>query len=1568
MIFVARFMLALIAAAGMAFSSTAQAQSTPPQGVIGWVSTAGPGGTFPSAYAACQAQWQYYGMDNGYSRFIGTTPGIIGRPGDWRFQACNWTSFQYLCPQETGGSLNECWTVLPSYVNVVCASGFIPTVDGHCRQNPPVEKSCPTCNAAGSGGVDSGGSEPGRSNPTVGNPIVLSTGAKKIDAQDYASADGLFSIGRHYRSFQVGPPIIYGLLPKSNPRWLVAGWNFDFGFEIQLGAFSGTVAAPGANTEVFVAAPDGTGYGFTLNSSGQWVIDPAYGAANAQNNWKLQYVGTLPSDLSTVNTTPSTWTLTDGDDNIWTFTTQSGPNGGGYVYGWPTQKTTRTGYQWNFAYNADSSLASITDSFARKATFTWAQFYVSSLASPPAGSLPYPVAVTSIGLPDGTSLAYTYNPPPATSGASTSLIQQLVKVQHLSSTSAVLDSTTYLYENTWFPTHVTGVVDNLGNRIRTYAYDGLGRTTSSSEASGADSWQVQYGQTYSGSTITANTSRAVNALGKAYDYTFTAMTGGPYDYRLTQIASEASANTSADTATITYGANTYVASQTDQNTNLTTTTRDARGRPLTIVEASGSTTTTPRTTTITWDPTYNVPDTIVRPNVTQTNTYYATGQTGGLPGQLKTVTLTDTTSQTVPYSTNGQTRTWTYTWSTVGKLLTVKGPVGDVTTFTYDSSGNLLTSTDALSHVTKFATFDANGRPATMTDPNNIVTGFTYDGMGRVLTITVQYPGNTALNAVTTVAYDADGQVTGLTLPSTEKLILAYDGVGRVTSMSAANGEQWNFTYDAMDNVTGEVVKRVDGSTSRQVARAFDELARIISQTSGTGNTTRWSYDNLGNVLTGTTPIGNATTASFDALNRVVTTIAPDTGKTTLAYDGQDNVLTNTDPVTVATKFTYDGFGDVIQEVSPDRGTSTYVYNAAGQLTKSTDGRAQVVTYTLDLLGRVTTKVPTSLTAQTVTYTWDTGGLTGSYGVGRLGKIVDGSGTTQFQYDPRGNLLAKQQKIGTTTAAQVLYAYDLNNRITQITYPSGRIVQYAYDTKGRVSLVQTKASASITPWTTIASGYTYEPFGAVDAITLGNGLAVANIWGADGLLTSRRLYKTTGGTNLSYLTYTYDADSNIGSITDQITAANTVLYGYDKVDRLSMAVSASTSSTAQTYAYTTATNRLATLTTSAGARTYTYDGRGNTAKEVRPASVTATTTYDGYARLTGYTRTDVGAYTFTYNGLDDRVTMTNSANGTRTFLYDGQARVLGEYGTSATDVKAEYIWALPSTGTGPFGGTDGVGGYAPLAVATPNSSGTIQLNWVFGNHLGVPLVTTDSTGALATTPNNYFLPGFPGQSRVITDLYYNRYRDYDPTTGRYIQADPIGLGGGSNPYSYARNNPIRWTDPSGRIIPLPIITGLIGGGLGFFTNLGVQLYQNGGNLNGVCWRNAFIAGGVGAIAGAAAPFVATSYLGSALLGATANSVQYVATQFADGQPTNSSSLAWNAGFGAAAGLLGGTITKSAALEFDTTSPYLNSADSAALNAHARIRQNVTTATFGRNLVGGIVGNSAPPYGSTCGCP
>lgn len=1364
-----RHLLFLCAIAGFAFGGTARAQNA--EGFLGWEWQ---DVYYPTAYEACKAQWQWSSMNNGYSRLIGAIP----RADDWDTADCEWTRWQYLCTTENPGAGFACGTVIPAYVNFHCANGYTPTVDGHCRANPAVERPC-NCE------------EDGRVNPTVGNPIVLSTGAKVLDALDFETADGDFRISRHYRSFQVGRPIEGTILPRGLPRGLVGGWSFNFGYEIQLGTFSGSPSTP--NARVAILAPDGTGFGFVLQANGQWIPDPAAGAANAPVGLKLEYVGTLPANLADVKASSSNWKLTDRDDTVWTLQTRIGPNGGSYVQGWPNSRVQRNGYSWTFAYNTDSSLASITDSFGRAAAFGWNKFFITSLASPPAGSLPYPLAVKSITLPDGTSLRYTYDPPPATSAPSTSMIERLVKVERLSAASAVLDSVTYVYEDNRFPTHVTGVIDNRQIRVATYAYDGHGRATLTEGPNDANSYLVEYGL-----NGTARTRRVTNALGKAENYTFAVFSGaGPMDYRLTQISGEASSNTPASTESIGYASNTFANGGTDAEGRAVTTTRDARGRPTTLVEGSG--TADERTTTITWHSTFNVPTSIVRSGVTESRTYDSSGL-------LETVTLTDTTTHSVPYSTNGQTRTTTYDWDANGRLLSTNGPLAadgqnndDITSFTYDAAGNLLTSTDALGHVTTFDGHDANGRPGAMTDPNGAVTAFAYDPRGRVETVTTQHPTNSALNAVTTLAYDAIGQVTAMTLPSTDTLIMDYDDAGRLTAMRAASGERWDYAYDAEGNVTRETVKRGDGSTSTRITRAFDELSRVLNETVGTGHTSRWGYDKVGNVVSETSPNGHETTTAFDALNRLITTVAPDSGSTALAYDDSDNLTGHTDPISVTTEFVHNGFGEVIQEASPDRGTSTYVYDAAGRVTQSSDGRGQVIDYTYDYLGRLTGKVPQGRPAsEAIAYHWDTGGLSGSYEVGRLAKVVDGSGTTLFRYDHRGNMTAKQQAIGTTGAAELAYEYDLADRITQITYPSGRQVRYGYDGKGRVNLVETRASAAAGSWTVIASGHGYEPFGAVAAMTLGNGLAVENTWGSDGLLASRRLFEVSGGTSLSYLSYRYDADGNIGGITDHVTPANSVLYGYDEVGRLTLAVADSSTAGTQSYAYTSGTNRLASMTDAAGTRTIAYDGRGNTASEARPGSVSVTAEYDGYGRLTGYDRTGAGSSDFVYNALDDRVTMALDTAGTRHFVYDADGRVMGEYGTSAADVKAEFIWALPQVGAGsPFGGDDGLGGYMPLAVATPDTTGQIQLNWVHGNHLGVPLVITGFGGGIPITPNDYLAPGFPGQSRVLGDLYYNRYRDYDPVAGRYIQADPIGLAGGSNPYLYAEGNPVNLVDPLG---------------------------------------------------------------------------------------------------------------------------------------------------------------------------
>lgn len=1151
----------------------------------------------------------------------------------------------------------------------------------------------------------------------------------------------------------------------------------------------------------------------------------------------------------------------------------------------PVERGKADGYKQWFDYaDAGSYPNRVRDSFGRQLLLSWVELGWShntvagahtgpNQSTPPSGHT-QEKGISEIALPDGTKLVYGYG-----ATEESGYLGRLESVARKSADGAVLWGRSYMHEDARLPAAITGIVDQQGNRLSTYAYDEQGRANSSEQAGGVERSEVAYSigateEVFGEPSQPADVRTVTNPLGLVTEYKYSAFeansevrVGPPPDRtarRLLSIEVKPSADVANSVEKASYSDEGQVAGSTDPNGNLTEIeTNDETLRPDAITNANGE------RTEITWTPGLDLPAAVRHPNgLIETFEYSAAGQ-------LLSRSLG---SESLPPQQNRTTR---YTWGIGGRIVSINGPrdpegyggKDDVTSFTYDPSGNRLTMTNALGHVTTFAAYDANGNPGEVIDPNGIRTAFTYDPMGRLASSTIKDPTNPSQDATTRYDYDSEGRVVGVARPETAKLIFDYDLAGRMTSVRSDDGERIDYTYDAASNVLSQTVRRADGSQTRAIQRTFDGLSRMLSETLGPGRTTRWQYDKNGNQTQVTTPRLDITSNAFDALDRLVSSQAPAAGTVRTGYDSQDNATSFKDGIGVTTRFTYNVFGDVTKEVSPDRGRTIYTYDTAGDLRSVKDGRGVTVTYENDVLGRILRKTPDNV-SEAITYVWDAPDTETTYRIGRLTRIRDASGTMFFNYDHRGNLIAQRQLLATGGDPFILrYAYDLADRVIRMTYPSGRQIQYRRDEQGRVRSALTRASNS-SEWTTLASAMRYEPFGPLASASYGNGTQGRFDWGSDGRLAMRRLYRSADGSDLSRLSYLYDEDDNITRIVDRLDATRTQSFAYDKagrVRRLDVAAGAvqrvdytydnngnrltqdnralptdSTPVSSDVYSYVEGTNRLAGIAGASGTRSIGYDARGNTAAETRPDGIAVSTLYDGFARLTGYQRSDT-ALTFSYNGRDDRVGMVRDGVQ-RWFVYDPDGRAIGEYAAGGpTDVKAEFIWTLPEVGEADaFGGDDGLGGYQPLAIAALGAqSGVVEIEWVHGSHLGVPLVRSDANGAAITAAPDYLALGFPGQSRVLPDLYYNRYRDFDPTTGRYIQADPIALAGGDNPYPYANGNSIRYIDPTGEFG----IPGAVLGGLG---DLAFQKLIEGRSWRCISWAQVGLSTAVGAITGGTA--------------------------------------------------------------------------------------------------------------------
>jgi len=288
---------------------------------------------------------------------------------------------------------------------------------------------------------------------------------------------------------------------------------------------------------------------------------------------------------------------------------------------------------------------------------------------------------------------------------------------------------------------------------------------------------------------------------------------------------------------------------------------------------------------------------------------------------------------------------------------------------------------------------------------------------------------------------------------------------------------------------------------------------------------------------------------------------------TSYVYDALGNLTRVVQGVQTRT-FTYDGLGRRTSMTTPEAGTDNFYFTMSDNVTlcagsakavcRKTDARGITTTYTYDALSRLTGKTYSNGQGA-VTYQYDQGGAT-AFALGRLTSITDPSGSETYTYNQMGWIIQLQKVIG-TTAYPISYQYNAGGQVTQVTYPSNRVVQQNVDNIGRLNTI----ASGTTNYVSIPLSGGYNAAGQLLTFTYGNGVA-ANLGYSAARQQMTSLSYAQGTQTLFSLNYYYQQDqanctsgtpgnnSQIDCITDGVDSGRNVSYTYDALGRLTTGV------------------------------------------------------------------------------------------------------------------------------------------------------------------------------------------------------------------------------------------------------------------------------------------------------------------------------------------------------------------------------------------------------------------------------
>ena len=674
-----------------------------------------------------------------------------------------------------------------------------------------------------------------------------------------------------------------------------------------------------------------------------------------------------------------------------------------------------------------------------------------------------------------------------------------------------------------------------------------------------------------------------------------------------------------------------------------------------------------------------------------------------------------------------------------------------------------------------------------------------------------------------------------------------YDGAGRTTAAitlglrsDSTFGELWRtgFAYPNAHrvNTTPPAGGTATATVTDSLGRTSHLYQYLGSTLTGTAQDTSYGYDARGDMTSMQDPAGHQWSWVFDVLGRQTKAIDPDTGTTTSSYDDAGNLATTVNTGSgVDLAYAYDMMGRRTKEYDHPTHTTDQALIASWSYDSATLGLgllAQSVSY----VGS-TAEPPTSPDSPGDAYTKQVNAYNAVGKPTSTSTVIpnwNGSTATfnsTLTYDMAGNLSSySDDPMGGLPRERPAYYYDDLNNLMIV----NGTVQYLGDVK--YNSINLPVLMDFTNGTTVLNRqYTYDD----------------NTNRLTDLLTETN---ASTGFHTADHRYTY---TNSGLITSDSNTADgqgtdTQCYTYDGLQELTEVWTPSSNNCAtaksptsmggpspywQTYTYDTTTgNRLTTLN-------HALNGSGTSERDTyhypagaQPHTATSVTTETqpaaGGAWTTGpesdYQYTDGGqtkqrpGETLTWNSRGDLDSVSTTGGNTVSNIYDADGNLLirddSTTGRTLYLGDTELNIAPGSTVVTATRTYTANGAAVAERITTPAAPTTSTLYWLnpapgqntAGDEVNATTLSTrhrylDPFGNLRTGSTTSWTSshGFLNQTvNATTDTVHLGARDYDPVIGRFLSSDPVLDAGDplqNNGYSYAENEPIGHSDPSGQL-------------------------------------------------------------------------------------------------------------------------------------------------------------------------